>query len=254
MTHYIEHLLREHLLRQSLRPGIITKLLASACLLVSCLPSNAAGIDATINAAMTPITEAVAGFIFFEVTIFGNQLPLIILWLIAAAIFFTFYFNFLNLRGFKHAFHLLRGDYSKQEHSGELSHFQALTTAVSGTVGIGNMSAVAITITIGGPGATFWFIVAGLLGMSTKFAECVAGVKYRKVNPDGSISGGPMYYMKQGLAERNLGWLGKPMAYFYAASIVIGCLGIGNMFQSNQAYQQFVFATGGSNSFFVDKG
>ena len=90
--------------------------------------------------------------------------------------------------------------------------------------------------------------------MSTKFAECVAGVKYRKVNPDGSISGGPMYYMQQGLADRNLGWLGKPMAYFYAASIVIGCLGIGNMFQSNQAYQQFVFATGGTNSFFVDKG
>ena len=254
MTHYIEQPHREHLLRQRLQPESFTKLLASLCLLVSSLPSNAAGIDATINAAMTPITEAVAGFIFFEVNIFGNQLPLIILWLIAAAIFFTFYFNFLNLRGFKHAFHLLRGDYSKPEHSGELSHFQALTTAVSGTVGIGNMSAVAITITIGGPGATFWFIVAGFLGMSTKFAECVAGVKYRKVNPDGSISGGPMYYMKQGLADRNLGWLGKPMAYFYAASIVIGCLGIGNMFQSNQAYQQFVFATGGSDSFFVDKG
>ena len=254
MSHYIEHPLRRHLFRKSLRPGIFTKLLTSLCLLLSCLSSNAAGIDATINAAMTPITEAVAGFIFFEVNVFGNQLPLIILWLIGAAVFFTLYFNFLNLRGFKHAFHLLRGDYSKPEHSGELSHFQALTTAVSGTVGIGNMSSVAIVITVGGPGATFWLIVAGLLGMSTKFAECVAGVKYRKVNPDGSISGGPMYYLKQGLQERNLGWLGAPMAYFYAASIVIGCLGIGNMFQSNQAYQQFVFATGGSNSFFVDKG
>ncbi len=234
--------------------GIFTKSIASLLLLIGSLPANAAGIDATINAAMTPITKAVAGFIFYEVSVFGNQLPLIILWLIAAAIFFTSYFNFLNLRGFKHAFHLLRGDYSKPGHSGELSHFQALTTAVSGTVGIGNMSSVAIVITVGGPGATFWLIVAGFLGMSTKFAECVAGVKYRKVNPDGSISGGPMYYLRQGLQERNLGWLGTPMAYFYAASIVIGCLGIGNMFQSNQAYQQFVFATGGSNSFFIDKG
>lgn len=203
---------------------------------------------------MEPITKAVARFIFFEVSIFGSQLPLIILWLISAAVFFTFYFNFLNLRGFKHAFHLLRGDYSKPEHSGELSHFQALTTAVSGTVGIGNIGGVAIVITVGGPGGTFWLIVAGLLGMSTKFAECVAGVKYRKINPDGSISGGPMYYLEQGLKERNLAWLGKPMAYFYALSIVIGCVGIGNMFQSNQAFEQFVFATGGSSSFFADKG
>ena len=147
MAHYIEHPLREHLASGSSRPRIFAKLLASLSLLLGGWPSNAAGIDATINAAMTPITEAVAGFIFFEVNIFGNQLPLIILWLIVAAVFFTFYFNFLNLRGFKHAFHLLRGDYSKPEHSGELSHFQALTTAVSGTVGIGNMSAVAITIT-----------------------------------------------------------------------------------------------------------
>lgn len=254
MTHYTDHPRREHVHSENPRPCTLTKSLLSLCLLLSSLPASAAGIDATINAAMQPITEAVAGFIFFEVSVFGNQLPLIILWLIGAAVFFTFYFNFLNLRGFRHAFHLLRGDYSKPGHSGELSHFQALTTAVSGTVGIGNMSSVAIVITVGGPGATFWLIVAGFLGMSTKFAECVAGVKYRKVNPDGSISGGPMYYLKQGLQERNLGWLGTPMAYFYAGSIVIGCLGIGNMFQSNQAYQQFVVATGGNNSFFVDKG
>lgn len=252
--HYIEQLQGEHPLRNLLRPSAAARFIATLCLLLSSLPSHAAGIDATINAAMQPLTEAVAGFIFYEVSVFGNQLPLIILWLIGAAIFFTFYLKFLNLRGFRHAFHLLRGDYSNPEHSGELSHFQALTTAVSGTVGIGNMSSVAIVITVGGPGATFWLIVAGLLGMSTKFAECVAGVKFRKVNPDGSISGGPMYYLKQGLQERNLGWLGTPMSYFYAGSIVIGCLGIGNMFQSNQAYQQFVVATGGSNSFFVDKG
>ena len=156
--------------------------------------------------------------------------------------------------GFKHAFQLLRGDYSKPGNDGELTHFQALSTAVSGTVGIGNIAGVAIVISIGGPGATFWLIVAGFLGMSTKFAECVAGVMFRKINPDGSISGGPMYYLEEGLRQRNLSWLGKPMGLFYAISIVIGCLGIGNMFQSNQAFQQFVFITGGDTSFFIDKG
>jgi len=195
-----------------------------------------------------------SNFIFYKVTILGTAMPLIVLWLIGAAIFFTFYFNFLNLKGFKHAFQLLRGDYSKPGNDGELSHFQALSTAVSGTVGIGNIAGVAIVISIGGPGATFWLIVAGFLGMSTKFAECVAGVMFRKINPDGSISGGPMYYLEEGLRQRNLSWLGKPMGLFYAISIVIGCLGIGNMFQSNQAFQQFVFITGGDTSFFIDKG
>ena len=124
-------------------------------LLLVNLPASAAGLDATINAVVQPLTDAVKSFIFFEVSIFGSQLPLIILWLISAAVFFTFYLGFLNLRGFKQAFRLLRGDYSKPEHSGDISHFQALATAVSGTVGIGNMSGVAIVISIGGPGAIF---------------------------------------------------------------------------------------------------
>ena len=158
------------------------------------------------------------------------------------------------MRGFKHAFELLRGDFTRPGQRGELTHFQALATAVSGTVGIGNISSVAIVISIGGPGATFWLMVAGLLGMSTKFAECVVGVKYRKLNSDGSVSGGPMYYLEEGLKERNLAWLGKPMGYFYALSIVIGCMGIGNMFQSNQAFEQFVVVTGGETGFFADKG
>ncbi len=249
MDHYIENPASA----ASLAPS--KKLMAILSLILISLPSNAAGIDETINSAMQPITAAVAGFIFFEVSVFGTQLPLIIVWLIGASVFFTFYFKFLNLRGFKHAFHLLRGDYSKPGISGELTHFQALATAVSGTVGIGNIGSVAIAITVGGPGATFWLMMAGFLGMSTKFAECVVGVKYRKINPDGSISGGPMYYLEHGLKERNLAWLGKPLGYFYALSIVIGCLGIGNMFQSNQAFEQFVFVTGGSeNSYFTDKG
>ena len=184
MDHYIENPASA----ASLAPS--KKLMAILSLILISLPSNAAGIDETINSAMQPITAAVAGFIFFEVSVFGTQLPLIIVWLIGASVFFTFYFKFLNLRGFKHAFHLLRGDYSKPGISGELTHFQALATAVSGTVGIGNIGSVAIAITVGGPGATFWLMMAGFLGMSTKFAECVVGVKYRKINPDGSISGG----------------------------------------------------------------
>ena len=218
------------------------------------MPLSATGIDASINNTIQPLTNILSSFIFYEVEIFGAPMPLIVLWLIGAAIFFTTYFNFLNLRGFNHAFQLLRGDYSSPNNEGELTHFQALSTAVSGTVGIGNIAGVAIVISIGGPGATFWLVIAGFLGMSTKFAECVAGVMYRKVNPDGSISGGPMYYLEAGLRQRNLSWLAKPMGLFYSMAIVVGCLGIGNMFQSNQAFQQFIFITGGDTSFFSDKG
>ena len=214
----------------------------------------AISVDQTINNAITPIADFLYKIIFYEISILDADLPLIILWLIGGALFFTVYFNFLNLRGFKHAFQLLRGDFSKSDNEGEISYFQALSTAVSGTVGIGNIAGVAIVISVGGPGATFWLILAGLLGMSTKFAECVAGVMYRKIHSDGTVSGGPMYYLEHGLRERNLGWLAKPMGYFYAISIVIGCLGIGNMFQSNQAYEQFIFITGGSNSSFIGSG
>ena len=228
--------------------------LLSCVIAIVSSPLSASGIDASINAAVQPITNLLSSFIFYEVEIFGASMPLIVLWLIGAAIFFTGYFNFLNLSGFKHAFQLLRGDYSSPDNEGELTHFQALSTAVSGTVGIGNIAGVAIVISIGGPGATFWLIIAGLLGMSTKFAECVAGVMYRKVNTDGSISGGPMYYLEAGLHQKNLSWLAKPMGLFYAVAIVVGCLGIGNMFQSNQAFQQFIFITGGDASYFLDKG
>lgn len=211
-------------------------------------------IDETINQAIRPIADAFSRFIFFEITIAGTGVPLIVIWLIGAAVFFTIYLGFLNVRGFGHAFRLLRGDYDGPKAEGELSHFQALATALSGTVGIGNIGGMAVVISLGGPGAVFWLVMAGLLGMSTKFAECVAGVKYRKVNADGSISGGPMYYLEHGLEERGWGRMGKPLGYFYGLAMVIGCLGIGNMFQSNQAFEQFVVVTGGQTSFFVGKG
>ena len=211
-------------------------------------------IDQTINEALRPFSDALSRFIFYEVTVFGISFPWIVMWLIVAAVFFTVYFNFLNLRGFPHAFRLLRGDYSSHDDKGEISHFQALATALSGTVGIGNIGGVAIVITIGGPGALFWLAVAGMFSMSTKFAECILGVMYRKEHPDGSVSGGPMYYLEYGLRERGLGFFAKPMGYFYAVAIVVGCLGIGNMFQSNQAFEQFVYVTGEQSSYFVDKG
>ena len=216
---------------------------------------QAAGLDERINAAVQPLTEFVSNIIFFKISLLGAQLPLVVLWLVIGAVFFTVYFGFINFRGFKHALHLVRGDFAHPEHKGEVSHFQALSTAVSGTVGIGNIGGVAVAISMGGPGATFWMILAGLLGMSTKFVECALGTIYRRENADGSVSGGPMYYLEHGLAERGLPKLGKGMAYFYALGIVIGCMGIGNMFQSNQAYVQFVNVTGGMEaSWFSDKG
>ena len=184
----------------------------------------------------------------------GVQFPLIVAWLILAACIFTFYFNFINIRGFSHSCKVIRGDYSDPNDPGELSHFQALTTALSGTVGLGNIAGVAIAVSIGGPGATFWMIIAGFLGMSTKFLECSLGVKYRRINPQGLVHGGPMYYLRDGLSELGFGKLGKVLASFFAVCCVIASLCGSNMLQSNQAYQQFVIAMGGESSFWVDKG
>ena len=232
----------------------ISRLFVIFFMLMHPLGLFAKGIDQSINEAIRPISDALGDFIFFEVSLFGYDFPLIVMWLAFAALFFTIYFGFLNVRGFIHAIRLVRGDYDSGKEAGELSHFQALATALSGTVGIGNIGGMAIIISLGGPGTVFWLMIAGFLGMSTKFIECVAGVMFRKENPDGTISGGPMYYLEKGLDSRGLEKLGKPLGMFYAASIVIGCLGIGNMFQSNQAYEQFVVATGGDASFFADKG
>ncbi len=211
-------------------------------------------IDETINHFITPYADALDTFIFYAISIGGVDIPLIVIWLTIAALFFTIYLGFINIRGFRHAIRLVKGDFTKEEDKGEISHFQALTTALSGTVGIGNIGGVAIVISIGGPGACFWLAVAGFLGMSTKFVECIAGVKYRQISADGSVSGGPMYYLEDSMQKIGLPFLAKPMGYFYAIAIVIGCLGIGNMFQSNQAFEQFVFATGGTDSYFADKG
>jgi len=212
------------------------------------------GIDETINQAFAPVAKVFSDIIFFSVPIAGADVQLIVLWLVVGAAFFTFYLRFINFRGFKHAIKLVRGDYADPEDPGETSHFQALATAVSGTIGVGNVAHVAIAISVGGPGAAFWMVVAGTLGMSSKFAECLLGVKYRKIEDDGSVTGGPMMYMEHGLAERGWPRLGRVTAVFYALCILVGTLGIASMFQSNQAYVQFLNVTGGDASFLAGRG
>ena len=169
---------------------------------------------------------------------------------------FTFYFKFINLRAFKHGFELVRGDYHDPQAAGEVTHFQALATALSGTVGLGNIAGVAVAVSLGGPGATFWMILAGFLGMSSKFTECTLGVKYRNELPDGTVSGGPMYYLTKGMAERGAGFakFGKVLAVMFAIFCIGGSFGGGNMFQANQSFSQLVNVTGGDSSWLADKG
>lgn len=171
-------------------------------------------------------------------TVKKTNMPFVVLWLLVGALFFTFRMGFINIRGFKHALQLASGKYDDPKAPGQVTHFQALTTAVSGTVGLGNIAGVAVAISMGGAGATFWMIVAGLLGMSTKFVECTLGVKYREIKSDGRIFGGPMNYLKLGLAEKKMAVLGKFLAIVFAVTIIFGSFGIGNIFQVNQAYEQ----------------
>ncbi|MBT3736729.1 MAG: alanine:cation symporter family protein [Gammaproteobacteria bacterium] len=216
-------------------------------------PTRDVPIDVLIDSMVRPITDAVSSFIFYAVPVGDANLPLIVVWLVAGGLFFTGYLGFINVRGFRHGLALATGRYQNPNAPGEVTQFQALATAVSGTVGVGNIAGVAIAISLGGPGATFWLIVAGLLGMSTKFAECTLAVRYRKTNPDGSVSGGPMYYLEQGLTDLKLPGVGKALGLFYAMAMVIGCLGIGNMFQSNQAAAIFITVTGAEQSPFMGK-
>ncbi len=214
------------------------------------------GIDQQINDAVAPVSNAVAGFIFSSFPVGGVAIPFVLVWLIVAATIFTFYFRFISLRAFKHGFQLVRGDYTDPNAAGEVTHFQALATALSGTVGLGNIAGVAVAVSLGGPGATFWMILAGFLGMSSKFTECTLGVKFRNHNADGSVSGGPMYYLAKGLAERGPGFakLGKVLAVMFAVFCIGGSFGGGNMFQANQSFSQLVNVTGGEASWLADKG
>lgn len=166
-----------------------------------------------------------------------KPIPFIVIWLVIGAVFFTFKMGFINIRGFRHAIDLARGKYDDPNAPGQVTHFQALTTAVSGTVGLGNIAGVAVAISLGGAGATFWMILAGFLGMSAKFVECTLGVKYREIAPDGRVFGGPMSYLRKGLEKQNKKKLGKVLAAVFAVLCVGASFGGGNMFQANQSFE-----------------
>lgn len=213
------------------------------------------GLDQQIDEAFKPFSDAVSSIIFFP--IFGT--PFVLILLVGSALFFTIYFGFVNIRRFPTAINVVRGKYDKldeghvaqnsdlaidgdivdtikdESKEGEVTHFQALATAVSGTVGNGNIAGVALAIALGGPGATFWMIICGLIGMSSKFVECTLGVQYRDVDEDGTVYGGPMYYISKGLKERGFETLGKVAAVFFAIFCIGGSFGGGNAAQSNQA-------------------
>ncbi|EMR04203.1 alanine:cation symporter family protein [Cesiribacter andamanensis] len=208
-------------------------------------------VDEQINTKVAPFTQAISDFVFYPVQITeAIQVPFILIWLLAGALFFTFYLKFINVRGFLRAFEIIKGTYTRPEDPGQTTHFQALSAALSGTVGLGNIAGVAIAISIGGPGATLWMILAGFLGMSSKFTECTLAVKYREIDADGTVNGGPMYYLKKGFAERGFVGLGKFLAVFFCIMCIGGSFGGGNMFQINQATQQFMSMPGISDSFF----
>ena len=220
------------------------------------------GLDEKVNDAFMPFAVWWEGFVLTAIPIAGYDLPIVLILLIFGATFFTIYFKFPNITKFPLAINTVRGKYDEMDHhgvekadlnivdgdlvdtiadeskDGEVSHFQALATAVSGTVGLGNIAGVAVAIAVGGPGATFWMIVCGLIGMSTKFVECTLGVKYRDVGDDGTVYGGPMYYLSRGLKERGFTRLGKALGVIFAVLCVGASFGGGNAFQSNQAAVQ----------------
>jgi len=241
------------------------------------------GLDERIDETFGDATGWFVNFIFYQIPFSENVKIFWVLFpLILGALYFTFYFNFINFRGFFTSIKIVSGKYDDLEdrkdhkvevsdsvftddgdnpdtirvegHEGEVSHFQALTAALSATVGLGNIAGVAIAVSIGGAGATFWMIIAGFLGMASKFVECTLGVKYRDIEADGTVYGGPMYYLTKGLDSKGLGKLGKVLAALFAVFVIGGSFGGGNMFQANQAFQLVESITGGEASFLHNKG
>lgn len=201
-------------------------------------------IDQWINDKIAPATKFISDIVFFSIPVNEEiSIPFILIWLLAAGLFFTAYMGFINFTHFKLAINVTRGAFHDPKDKGEVSHFQALSAALSGTLGLGNISGVAIAITLGGPGATVWMVLAGVIGMCSKFTECTLGVKYREIDENGNVSGGPMYYLSKSFKQRNLAGLGKFLAGFFAVMCIGGAIGGGNMFQSNQAARQIIHVT-----------
>ncbi|MFF7297017.1 amino acid carrier protein [Streptomyces sp. NPDC008265] len=214
------------------------------------LDSFTDSVDEAVSGFFEPIAKWLGDVVFYSVPVNGTELPLIVAWLVVAGLVFSAWFGLIQIRKFPLALKVVRGKYDEKGSTGEVNHFQALTAAVSGTVGLGNIAGVAVAVSIGGPGATFWMILCGLLGMATKFVEVTLGVKYREVHADGTVSGGPMHYLPKGLAERfgaRGKTLGKVLAVLASTFVLFFGLFGGNLFQVNQSYAQLVSVTGGED-------
>ena len=209
--------------------------------------------DEKINNFIYPISDSITGLIFWEISFFQNNLPLIVVWLVLASIFFTFYFRFINISAFSEGLKVAFGKYDKKSDPGEITPFQSFTAAMSGTIGLGNIAGVAVAISIGGPGAMFWMIVMAFFGMTLKFVEVSLGHKYRIIHKDGTVSGGAIRYLSEGFSEKGFPKIGKMLAVVFAICCIGGSFGGGNMFQANQAFQQILEATGGKDSILYGK-
>ena len=208
-------------------------------------------VDEFIDKNIAPCTDAIANVVFSSISIGGSDVPLIILWILIAGFFFTIYFKGIAFWGFKHAVdQIIKKPEHHGEGTGDVSSLQALATALSGTIGIGSIAGVALSISLGGPGAAFWIFAGAILGMSIKFIEASLAVKYRRFNLDGSVSGGPMHYIAHGLTRRKMRWLGQPLSVIFAILCIGGGITGGNMIQINQTAHQIIFITGGETSIF----
>ncbi|WP_231447250.1 alanine/glycine:cation symporter family protein [Brevibacterium zhoupengii] len=205
-------------------------------------------VDDAINSWFDPIATFFGGIVFAPLTIGELSFPFVVLWLIGAALIFTIYFGFIQARGFKVSLEVIRGKYSTKNDPGEITHFQALASALSGTVGLGNIAGVGVAIALGGPGATFWMIIAGLLGMCTKFVECTLGVKYREIDENGVVYGGPFKYLPIAFRKFSKPIAGLLTGIFAVSILIFGVVG-GGMFQANQTFAQVRTATGGADGF-----
>ena len=220
---------------------------------ITLLGAEAKSMDEKIDEIFAKATGWFVSAVFSAIPIGDYDVLWIILWLALAGLILTIAFKFINLTAFGLAVRTVKGKYSSDSDPGIISHFQALSTAVSGTVGLGNIAGVAIGISIAGPGVAFWLFLSGFLGMATKFAECTLGVKYREIDSNGRIYGGGMQYLRKGLAEIGMAPLGKVLAIFFAIFCVFASFGGGNVFQINQATSQLINVTGGDASFFAGR-
>lgn len=230
---------------------ILTALLT---MLITMQSANAMSIDSFLDKHLTPLSDFVSNIVFYPITLGGTKIPIVVLWILIGGLFFSFYLRGIAAWGLKQSIKILKKPAEKStDGGGEVSPLQSLMTALSGTVGLGSIAGVALSISIGGPGAVFWIFIGALLGMALKFVEAALAIKYRRFNLDGSISGGPMHYMAHGLTRKKMRWLGQPLSVIFAILCIGSGIAGGNMIQINQTAQQVVNVTGGANGFMGDK-